>query len=146
MDDDTNAVAWSPDGKQIVTASTRTGAVQVWDARSGEPLGPLGTHTGEVHAARFHPDGTRVALAGGDGVIRLFDPHTREELVQFRGHEAYVFDLAWSPDGDTLVSGSGDGTLRLWHGATERSATPRCVSELGRAPSVPPRRAGLLPS
>jgi WD40 repeat protein len=124
VDDHTNTVALSPDGRRIVTAST-TGDAQVWDAGSGELLGPLGTNRGEVHAVRFHPEGTRIAVAGGDGTIRLFDPQTLEEIVHLRGHEAYVSDVAWSPDGSTLASASGDGSLRLWHTVSVRQRNAR---------------------
>jgi WD40 repeat protein len=118
--------------------------VQVWDAGSGELLGPLDTYKGEVHAARFHPDGTRIAVAGGDGTIRLFDPHTREELVQLSGHEAYVFDVAWSPDGGTLVSASGDGSLRLWHTVSVRQRNARRARWRERRAEASRIVAGLL--
>jgi hypothetical protein len=71
-------------------------------------------HTDMVYAAAFHPDGTRLATAGGDGAIWLWDLARGEEVARLLGHTGYVMSLAFSPDGTTLASGSGDFTVRLW--------------------------------
>lgn len=132
MDDHTNTVALSPDGRRIVTAST-TGDAQVWDAGSGELLGPLGTNRGEVHAVRFHPEGTRIAVAGGDGTIRLFDPQTLEEIVHLRGQEAYVSVRGLEPRRlDARFRIGRRFAPSLAHRVREAAKRPAC--SLARAP------------
>ena len=42
-------------------------------------------HTDEVYAVAFHPDGTRLATAGRDGVIWLWDLARGEEVVRLPG-------------------------------------------------------------
>ena len=73
-----NAVAFSPDGSMLVTAS-RDHDARLWDSRSGRLLHVLQGHFGSVADARFSPDGRWVVTAGpisaglwrvGDG--RLF--------------------------------------------------------------------------
>jgi hypothetical protein len=71
-------------------------------------------HTGEVFAAAFHPDGTRLATAGRDQAVWLWDLKRGEEVARLPGHTSYVWSLAWCPDGTSLASGSGDFTVRLW--------------------------------
>ncbi|HKI36317.1 MAG TPA: WD40 repeat domain-containing protein [Gemmataceae bacterium] len=62
-----------------------------------------------------HPDGTLLAVAGGqDTFIRIGPIDTLHEKVVLAGHGAGIHALAWSPKGDVLASASGDGTVRLW--------------------------------
>src|SRR5207247_5727720 len=50
-------VAFSPDGKTIVSASSGDGTVRRWDTATGKPLGqPLTGHTGAVQGVACSPD------------------------------------------------------------------------------------------
>jgi WD40 repeat protein len=109
------SVAYSPDGRRLVTASADT-TVRVWDAATGQPVGrPLTGHAGQVFAAVFSPDGRRIASGGGDRTIRLWDAQTGAQIgAPFTGHTGAVWSVAFSPDGRRIVSGSDDGTIRQW--------------------------------
>ena len=66
-----NAVAWSPDGTRIVSASDdRT--VQVWDAATGETLYTYRGHAKEVSSVAWSPNGTRIASAGYDTMVHVW--------------------------------------------------------------------------
>jgi WD40 repeat protein len=59
-------VAFSPDGKTVLTASY-DGTVQLWDVATGKPIGPPWQHPIFCHLVRFSPDGrSALTLTGGD--------------------------------------------------------------------------------
>src|SRR5262249_18289964 len=54
---DVQAVAFSPDGKVLLTGG-RVSAPRRWDVASGKPVGDPLPHPGETRAVAFSPDGT----------------------------------------------------------------------------------------
>jgi len=58
-----------------VTASDDRTA-QVWDARTGAPLGAPMRHAERLRSAVFSPDGARVVTASDDGTARVWDART----------------------------------------------------------------------
>jgi DNA-binding beta-propeller fold protein YncE len=116
----------SPDGKNIVTASTLNyfdpklrgdtrfinGSLRVWDAESGKELLKLKGQGGlEVVIS---PDGKKIITAGCDGIVRILDVESGKELKKLEGHTAMVRSVAISPDGKKIASASEDKTVRIW--------------------------------
>jgi WD40 repeat protein len=66
------AVAWSPDGTRLATASFDWTA-RVWDAVSGLELTRPLRHQGPVHVVAWSPDGRRVVTAGRDHAAQIWD-------------------------------------------------------------------------
>jgi WD40 repeat protein len=116
--DGVHTVAFSPDGKRIVTAS-HDGTARVWDAASGKALHVLEGHGEPVYAAAFSDEGERVATCAGDGRVFVWDVESGELLAMLEGHLGVVVAVAFAPDG-TVISAGQDGTLRRWHVDSER--------------------------
>ena len=103
---DINSVAFSPDGRFVVTASG-DGTARVWDAATGASLGELRGHSGSVNSASFSPDGKFIVTAGDDATVRLWDA-ARFTFVRMigEGYPMSVLSAEYSPDGRFIVAGS----------------------------------------
>ena len=66
------AVAFSPDGSRIATASYDRVA-KVWDATFGQELFMLCGHIDWVTGIAFNADGDRIATASHDGTAKVWD-------------------------------------------------------------------------
>jgi WD40 repeat protein len=107
-------VAFSPDGKRVLTGAN-DGKVIVWDAASGESLLSLGRNGDSwVHAAAFSPDGLTIAIASYDGKITFSDAQAGHELLTLTGYTNAIESLAYFPDGTRIVTASYDNTARTW--------------------------------
>ncbi len=102
---------FSPDGKQIVSASW-DGSLKLWDL-AGNCLQTFTGHTDVVWSANFRPDGKQIVSASWDGSLKLWDL-TGNCLQTFTGHTEWVHDANFSPDGKQIVSASADNELKLW--------------------------------
>lgn len=114
--DRVSSVAFSPDGRQALTASANE--LWLWDIRSGRQVRRFTGHTRLVNAVAFSPDGRRALSAAWDNSARLWDVSTGTELLRFEGHSDGVHSAVFSPDGRYVVTGSEDKTVRLWDTAT----------------------------
>ncbi len=79
MADDIQRIAFSPDGKRLVTGGMN-GTVKLWDLTTNQELMTLLGHTGQVFSLTFSQDGTRLATSGEDGLVRLWVAATDAEI------------------------------------------------------------------
>ncbi|HLX58340.1 MAG TPA: WD40 repeat domain-containing serine/threonine-protein kinase [Ktedonobacteraceae bacterium] len=107
------AVAWSPGGTQIVSASYDK-SVRIWDNTHGFSVITYRGHWDRVQAVAWSPDGTRIASAGNDSTVQIWDAATGSQLFIYRGHHLPIAALAWSPDGTRLASGGDDKLVQVW--------------------------------
>lgn len=75
-------MAFSPDGRQVLTAS-KDGTAALWEPQTGHKLRSFQGHSGEVNSAYSNPDGRLVLTCGFDCTARLWDVATGDELVRF---------------------------------------------------------------
>ncbi|HWF87327.1 MAG TPA: hypothetical protein VN659_00785 [Pyrinomonadaceae bacterium] len=105
---DINSIAFSPDGRFVVTGSA-DGTARVWEAASGKSVGELRGHSKSVNSASFSPDGKFIVTASDDATVRLWDA-TRFALVRNIGgmYPGVVSSAKYSPDGRFIVAASGE--------------------------------------
>jgi WD40 repeat protein len=103
--------AFSPDGHEVVTASTG-GTARVWNADTGQQRLVL-KHDDVVTRAEFSADGRRIVTASNDHTARLWDTSNGRELARLQ-HNAPVSQAVFSADGRQIVTASADGTARVW--------------------------------
>lgn len=113
----TRTVAFSPDGKRLVSVGSKAQLV-LWDVagKQSKHRSELAGHSGAVAGAAFAPDGKTLVSGGEDGTVRLWDLTGAEPKPKLpvTGHDDEVRAAVVAPDGRTLVTSSHDATLRIW--------------------------------
>jgi len=110
--DGVTAVAFSPDGRLLATASVDDSTARLWEVASGQERGRL-AHDREVYGVVFSPDGRLLATASWDSTARLWNVTSGQERGRL-AHDSGVHGVAFSPDGRLLATASWDSTARLW--------------------------------
>jgi WD40 repeat protein len=108
-------LAWSKDGSRLAAVSEHR--TWVWDAKTGQVLGPSQSgHEGLIAAMAFGSDGT-LYTASDDHTIRSWDSVTGAPKLEMV-HDEWVCDLALSPDGKLVVGSALRNDLRVWDART----------------------------
>jgi WD40 repeat protein len=112
--------AFTPDGKQVVSASVGETA-RVWDADSGDEVRHFRFPCGNAFA--LSPDGKYLASAGEDATadqprVRIYEVSSGREVATLTGHDNQIGCLAYSPDGKRIATGGSDQIVKLWDPTT----------------------------
>jgi len=102
------AVAFSPDGRRIVTGGLHD-TLKLWDVASGKLVRALEKrHKGNVYSVAFSQDGRYIVSGGSDRRVLLWDAQTGDFIRELHRQESAVPSLSFSPDGSRLLTGSSE--------------------------------------
>lgn len=102
------------DGALIATGSDG-GAVQIWDAETGESVTALEGHTAVVNDVKFMATSKLLISCSSDGTAKVWDEPNATCLMTYRGHGAPVLGVAVQSGGGNLIATCcQDGTVHIW--------------------------------
>ena len=127
-------VAFSPDGKTLVTWGS-PGPASLWDVATRTQIGSsLASGTSEVDAAAFSPDGKTLATADLSGTVQLWDVATHAPIgPPLATGTGPVDAVAFSPHGTTLATANVDGKVQLWDVALPSNLLKAVCAVAGRS-------------
>ena len=112
-----SSVAFSPDGRRIVTGSL-DGTAKAWDAATGKELVTFKGHRAGINSVTLSPEGQRIATGSDDATVKVWDSTSGKELLTFKGHHSKVISVVFARDGRRIVTGSADQTAKVWEAAS----------------------------
>ena len=123
------SVAFSPNGRFVVSGGNDDGTLKVWDTQTGKLVAKCIEHDGrlpeEPRELVFSPDGQFVASVGKYfGNVRVFEAETGRLVTCLTWLEHTV---AISSDGQRMVSSGHEGTVKVW----ETQSGQRVVDYVG---------------
>jgi WD40 repeat protein len=111
------SVAFSPDGKQILTAGDNIAVL--WDIATGFEVRAFYGHSDLVTSAIFAPSGKEIVTGSDDHTIRIWDVASGREIRQINVDDA-VESVSYSHDGTTIAAGTRSADILLWDAASGR--------------------------
>lgn len=111
-DDQYDCLAFSPDGKHVVSTG-RDNKVVVWSVASLSPEVTLNLGKEEPWAAAFSPDNSLLAVGLWDGRVKLWDTTDYREIAAAEGLKDPVCRIAFTDDGSALVAAGAKGGLAV---------------------------------
>jgi WD40 repeat protein len=94
--------------------SLRRGTARLWDPRAPNPLIGTMSPEGQITAAVFSPDGTRVLTSSEEGVAQVWDATTARAAGEPLRHEGAVNAASFDREGSRIVTASNDHSVRIW--------------------------------
>ncbi|HEY6542796.1 MAG TPA: serine/threonine-protein kinase, partial [Ktedonobacteraceae bacterium] len=118
------SVAWSPDGRYIVSGS-QDGTAQVWEASTGQKLLSTRSHIDPSQAedwansVAWSPNSKQIVIGYKDGTAEALDIVSRQKVAIYQYDTPWSVDaVAWSPDGQYVATGNFDNLVMVFSVST----------------------------
>lgn len=108
------SLAWSADGKHLLTGNCGDNTVRLWDVARGAVVAEHRTKKSATWFVAMSGDARRAISGAGDKRVHVLAPMEGRETAALAGHTGKISALAIFPDGRRAVSGSQDKSVRLW--------------------------------
>ena len=145
---DETTPSYSPDGKQVVFTSTRSGSEELWiSSVDGASLRQMTSMGGPNCAgADWAPDGESILFNStreGTSDLYLLFPRTGE-VRRLTTHPAEELEAHWSRDGESIYFGSNrSGRFEIWRMQADGSAVTQVTTHGGQTAQESPDRRSL---
>ncbi|MEW6332573.1 MAG: serine/threonine-protein kinase [Pseudomonadota bacterium] len=113
------SLAFARDNGMLVVAH-EDGAVNLWQAATGELLSNLKSSAASLGALAVSADGRWLALPVDPKAVEVRDLQTNVAVAKLTGHAADITRLAFSADGGRLVTVDRDSAVILWDMAEQK--------------------------
>ncbi|MBI1312787.1 DUF1553 domain-containing protein [bacterium] len=114
------SIDYSPEGKLLAVAGYHE--VLIHNADGSGIIARLVGLSERIESVRFSPDGTRIAVAGGNpgrmGEIQVWNVAEKKLLLSHSVTYDTLYGASWSPDGTRIAFGCSDNTLRAINAET----------------------------
>ena len=102
-------LAFSPDGKKLVSSAGSDRTIKVWNPDTGDALATAADNTDVVTATEFNRDGS-LLLAASWGGLKIFGPDSMRDFE----HSGRFLDAHFSPDEKWVLTAS-ENHAALWN-------------------------------
>lgn len=107
-----NALAWTPEGKRLVTGS-HAGEFTLWNGLQFNFETILQAHSDPIRCMIWSHDGNWLVSSDEGGTIKYWQA-SMNNVKAFQAHAESVRDLSFSPSDFLFASASDDRTIRVW--------------------------------
>lgn len=92
-------------------------SIPLWNAVNGNLIARL-SHTDQIYAQEFSPDGSVIITAGMDSFVKIWDTKTGK-IIDSIANGDIIFKAKFSPDGKKIITGGG-GSVKVYDYQTRK--------------------------